>query len=246
MKKGIAVLVLTALSAGFLFAQEEETAAAPEKPPAMNSITVDFGPTIFGVGAGALLGALVPGISGRGFGIGAQYERQIIPLLSVAGRFEYLGMGLGLEFSGLKADIDVSSYSAEGHVRLYPFRGTFFLDGALGYTYFGLTATVASGGVDQTATLDATAHYFKTGAKLGWRIHFGKRGGFVFEPAFGYFWGLGGKVDPKVTTGMGDDLDAAIADILGSDSTFNTAIGMFSDYVFVGGPKMSLSFGWMF
>jgi len=128
-----------ALAAGVVFSQTEWAEQTEQTKQTMwpdfaempkNTITVDIGPTIVGLGIGAvgnLLGG-DSGLSSTGFGIGAQYERQITQKFSAALRFAYLGGGFG--YAGDSNDsganiktslgLDMKSFSIEGHARLYP------------------------------------------------------------------------------------------------------------------------------
>ena len=236
-KKGFLVLVIAALAAGGIFAQTDM---------ANNTITVDIGPTLIGLGI-SQIGNLISdenGISTSGFGIAAQYERQISRPLSVAGRFAYLGGGMGLVESDTSVDMDLKSFSLEGHVRFYPFGETFFLNGMLGYGYL---SSAISGTVDmlvgpnQRVSFTGTRSYVKYGAKLGWRMSFGRQGGgFTFEPSIGYYGGIG----------LGDTLGDQLMDEVGGSPAdmqeFNDMFKILENYIFIGGPRVSLSFGWRF
>jgi hypothetical protein len=263
-------------------AQINEPADKPSKSFTMpkNTITVDLGPTIVGVGIGVAGNALSSGdgikTSGS-FGIGAQYERQLLPKLSVGARFAYLGSSLGynnvqkdsdsqsgVSTTGtLTTDLSVrfSSFSLEGHARYYPFNETFFLFGMLGYARFttafsgkAVAEVEASGyGTIKKEAVDvsfpASRNYFKLGGKLGWRITFGKnpRGGFVFEPAFGYYAGFSGSET------IGTQLAKGISKAAGVDQdsedivkVLDPAFLLLENFIFVGGPRLSLNFGWRF
>jgi hypothetical protein len=225
MKKIIAAVVLAVLMTGFVCAQSDEA------KPAMNAITVDLGPTLLSSVMGGVLNSMVGGASG--FGIGAQYERHIFRMLSAAARFDYLGMGLS--FSG--ASIDLKSWSIEGHARFYPFSGAFFLDALLGYANY--SAALSGGGENRNSGGD----FFKAGGKVGWKIDFGKPGGFIFEPSFGYSAGIGSLTDfGKISTGY-KEADDKLKDVVGSINEMNALL---ANYVFVGGPKVGLAFGWAF
>ena len=235
MKKCLSALVLGALVAAALFAQ-----ASPK-----NTITVDVGPTIVSTGAAIGLGA-VDGLSGSsGFGIAAQYERQLLEKFSVAGRFAYLGISATVD----PVAIEMHSYSIEGHGRFYPFSGAFFLDGMLGFANFALSGSGSESGV--SAGVSADMNFFKLGGKLGWRIDFGRPGGFIFEPAFGYSIGLGDK--SKVRVSAGGDIPDEYQDMVNEfandyigDSGLDAMIDTVADFIFVGGPRMTLAFGWAF
>ncbi|MDR1574369.1 MAG: hypothetical protein LBS37_00035 [Treponema sp.] len=236
MKKSISVLVLGVVLAASLFAQVEDK----------HTITVDVGPTIIGVAVGATLGAVGEGLSGSGFGIAGQYEFQPWQKFSVAARFAYLGITASYD----PVTMDMRSYSIEGHGRFYPFGGAFFLDGMLGFANFNLSGSGGAEGV--SANISTNMNYFKLGAKLGWRIDFGRPGGFVFEPAFGYSAGIGDKSNIRVSAG-GEGIPAEYQDMV--DEYANSAIGgaglddmidTVANFIFVGGPRMTLAFGWRF
>jgi hypothetical protein len=171
MKKFLTLsFLIMIIASGTIFAEE----GSEESPPPKNTITVDVKPAILPLIYVMLID------SSKAFGIAAQYERQISKEVSVAGRYEYSRLGIYD-----KRDYDegykniMSSISAELHVRFYPSGGIFFLGGTIGYANFTL---------DTTGESKTTAHYFKYGGKLGWRIDFGKPGGFVLEPGFGYYF----------------------------------------------------------
>jgi len=273
-KRIFLIVALSVLVAGMVFSQEEETEQGgqveqtkqtmwpdfAEMPK--NTITVDIGPTIVGLGIGAvgnLLGGDT-GLSSTGFGIGVQYERQLAQKFSVALRFAYLGGGIGFSNNSDQSDTNVktslglnmSSFSIEGHARLYPTGKIFFLDGMMGYANMALNisgtmeGTTTENGVEVkkevSANMDASQDFFKLGVKLGWRIS-GTKGGFTFEPALGYSFGLssGDKI--------GDQLAKKIKEQSGADiptDSFNMMFDMIQNIIFVGGPRMTLAFGWRF
>jgi len=248
-KKTALVLVLVVLAAGLAFAQEDFS-SMPK-----NTITVDIGPTIMG-GAIAAIGDMMgeAGASSSGFGIGVQYERQLLQQLSVAARFAYLGGGLGMtmEDDSLKVTVGAkfSSFSLESHVRYYPFGEIFFVDGMLGYANLSITfdATVTEK-PNPTRKLDPiiiSRDYFKLGAKIGWRISFGERGGFTFEPSIGYYGGIaGGKTfDKQLLDWFEEDVTAGISEDDKDD--LEESFRMLENYFFVGGPRITLAFGWRF
>ena len=244
-KKSLMALIIGTLIAGGAFAQTTYQAMAK------NTITVDVGPTIVGAVIGSV-GKIIgddSGISSSGFGIGAQYERQIFRHMSVAGRFAYLGGGLGYTETenNLDASLEMkfSSFSIEGHARYYPFGETFFLDGMLGYgnlsMNFSGSVYAEEGGQKTRESVSFTAlrSYVKLGAKLGWRISFGKKGGFTFEPALGYYGGIG----------LGDSFGKQLSSELDEGDIDNDLDAMFQileNFIFIGGPRVSLSFGWRF
>jgi hypothetical protein len=248
-KKTALVLVLVVLAAGWAFAQEDFS-SMPK-----NTITVDIGPTIMG-GAIAAIGDMMgeAGASSSGFGIGVQYERQLLQQLSVAARFAYLGGGVGMtmEDDNAKATVGVklSSFSLESHVRYYPFGEIFFVDGMLGYANLSITfdaaATNKTTNVRDSDSITASRDYFKLGAKIGWRISFGERGGFTFEPSIGYYWGIaGGKTfDRQFLDGVDEDITNVVSEDEMDD--FKESFRMLENYFFVGGPRITLAFGWRF
>jgi len=242
MKKKIFILViLVVLISGSAFADRGK-----------NTITVDVGPTITGLaiaGIGGLVGE--DGVSSSGFGIAAQYERELIRIFSLAARFSYMGGGMGYKFteSGLSAitEINLDSISVEAHARLYPFAGKFFIDGMLGYANITSTFSGKIVGKDElqnvelinVSTPPAMRHYLKYGAKTGLRNSFGKNGGFTFETSLGWY----GHVE------TGDTLGKQLAKDVGVDvdvSDFDEMFKLIERFVFIGGPRLTLAIGWRF
>ena len=242
VKRGLIVLVLVAVIVGGAFAQYTPR----------NALTVDFGPTIIGAAFGAL-GNLIgeEGLSTSGFGIGAQYELQPFEKVSFALRGAYLGFGFGVSqeegSSSAKLNLDMNSFSIEGHVRVYPFSGAFFVDGMGGYgrLAMGLSGKVIvnEGGYRFSESVSETIsrNYVKLGGKLGWRFCFGKNGGgFTFEPSLGYY----GKI------GFGDTFGKQLSNLTNGEiadmADFDKAFGYVEKYLFIGGPRISLAVGWRF
>jgi hypothetical protein len=250
-RKGFTMLVLSVFAAGRVFAQTDFATMAK------NTIVVDAGPAIVGTAIGVIGDMPITGgnISSSGFGFAAQYERQIFQKFSVAGRFAYLRGDIGIvqEEQGplgtVRAELgmSVASYSIEGHARCYPLGRAFFLDGMLGYTkmtadFSGeMIATEKHTGmkVKESAELNASQDFLKFGVNVGWRISFGKNGGFVFEPAFGYSAGIGfgDTISPQLSKKMGADVNM---------SDFDKIFGYAEDLIFIGGPRLSLAFGYRF
>jgi hypothetical protein len=236
---------------GGAFAQEAETTTgttpqndgAGVKTP-KNVVTLDIGPIIIGVGIktmGKMMSDGEEGLSSSGFGIGAQYERQIFDKLGVGGRFAYLGGGIGLTEDGSALAMKLSSFSFEGHARFYPGKkGTFFLDGMVGLAIMSASFEGKFRYEDKhTEHIDfrVSRGFFKLGGKLGWRIDFGKPGGFMFEPSIGYYAGIG----------LGDTLGKKLSKELDEDVTeFDDIFSLIQNFIFVGGPRVSLAFGWRF
>jgi len=251
VKKSLLVLIMVVFAVGGAFAQNSFSSMAK------NTITIDVGPTIVGFAIAPAINMVgVEGLSGSGKGVAGQYERQLSGLLSVAGRFAYLSTDLELLVKeardaapgvtvdvNAKTDMNLTSFSGEGHIRFYPLGDTFFLDGMVGYAQL---KTVFKGKIDvnsaygsgtKTIDFDASRDYLKLGAKLGWRISFGKNGGFTFEPSVGYSYGIG----------MGDTFQEKLKKELGGDAPdVNDIIPLIENYVFIGGPRVSLAFGYRF
>jgi len=280
MKKVILLtLIFAVVSAGVVFAQAEQPEQAEQVGQAgqagadgfslmpKNVITIDLAPTIAGLSFGATssifeslgdafgLGELksIADFDTKGFGIGVQYERQLMEKMSVAGRFAYMSMGTGLKLgSDLgKTNIDISSLSIEAHIR-YFFDETMFVDGMLGYA--NMTAKFGYEGTDPVKTItdptnsvakggfDVTKDYFKLGVKLGWRIDFGEPGGFVFEPSFGWSFGIGtgDSIVKKAISSMGKDIDDS------TDKMLTWLTWGIDNLIFVGGPRLTLAVGYRF
>jgi len=245
IKKSLLVLILTVILAGVGFAQDFES--MPK-----NTLTVDVGPTLLGLSFGATStiakGMLKPygvdisfaGFKTTGFGIGAQYERQLTNNFSVAGRFAYLQFGFGVGNDDASVKIDTSSYSIEGHVRYYT-SDSLFLDGMLGYA--NMKTSFDGRITDHNVDFSVPKDYFKLGFKLGWRIDFGNPGGFVFEPSFGWSFGILAKGDTILKT----VIDKTNGEISDEDEKLYKYLEMgFDNLLFVGGPRISLAFGWRF
>jgi len=244
-RRYLLVLVLAVVTVGAVFAQDNF-----ESMP-KNTITVDVGPTFIGAFLGGLADSIgEEGASSSGFGIGVQYERPILEKVTLGGRFAYLGFGMGVseEDGGIKAvlKMSLSSFSLEGHARFYPAGRIFFLDGMLGYAglsanFTGEVIEIDSNGRKSKESVSFSAYrsYIKYGSKIGWRIDFGSPGGFIFEPSFGYYGGLGlgDTLGKKLAKGTDGDVDV---------SNMDEAFSLFEDILFVGGPRLSLSFGWRF
>ena len=246
-KKIVPVLIITALAAGRVFAQTDF-----ETMP-KNTITVDFGPAIAGV-AIAGMGYVtqeeeIQDIRTSGFGLSAQYERQMHKRVSLVGRFVLLGGGMGITIDegGARSELGmhITSFCLEGHVRYFPLKGTFFLDGMLGYANLSsafsgdLAFTNNDTGISESESIPITIarNYVKFGAKLGWRIDFGNPGGFTFEPSFGYCGGIG----------LGDTIGENLArQVKGNVEAVDKLFTIFEDFIFIGGPRVTLSCGWRF
>jgi hypothetical protein len=255
-RKSLLVLVLAAIIPGMAFAQTDFK-AMPK-----NAITVDIGPTIVGL-SGVIAGKIIDMEEidfSPGFGIGAQYELQLSKNLSFAARFAYLKGGLGFSsqkdiIEGVpvkgKADFTFDSFSIEGHVRFYPFAKAFFLDGMAGYAQMNAAVNgnvvVESLGITltQPVNADAKRDFIKLGAKLGWRIDFGKPGGFIFEPSFGYHWAFSDSeyVRKQLLDKAGPDVAEVFKE---KTKEYEKYFDLIEDFAVVAGPRLSLSFGFRF
>jgi hypothetical protein len=253
MKKIYLVLILSLVTGGIIFAQDDDFNTMPK-----NTITVDVGPMIVGeifgfMGSGSIINGdgVVTGIETTGFGIAAQYERQLMKKMSVGGRFAYLSLGTEISDNGNKFTTDITSFSLEGHVRFYPRRQTFFVDGMLGYANLAINMKGSVSYIENNINKNLEVSfivprdYFKFGAKIGWRIDFGSEGGFVFEPSFGWYGGLG----------IGDTLGKSLVNEVNKKSGITVAVdieeleetfAILENLIFIGGPRFCLSFGWRF
>jgi hypothetical protein len=246
-KKSLMALIIIVLVTGGAFAQTDFASMAK------NTFTVDFGPTIAGAAFRILVDKIVDaGLNTSGFGLAGQYERQISKPLSVAGRFAYLQTGLGIMVEESRdgatgrasTDANLTSFSVEGHIRCYPLGDTFFLDGMVGYanlkTDLSGTLKIQYQGrpvLNEDILFTASRDYLKLGAKLGWRISFGKNGGFTFEPAVGYSYGIG----------LGDTIGAQVSDKYGGEAAdIDEMLSYFENLVYIGGPRLSLALGYRF
>jgi hypothetical protein len=246
----------------------DETAAETDQPKIkkpMNTITLDIGPLI----NGAISSAMAPAMMGGGdsdvdapdsssssftFGFALQYERQITDRFSASGRFSYVGSNMEIK-TGLSDDIDgalslgYNSFSIEGHARLYPWAKTFFLDGMLGFAHLSvdLSANTINTRTRERDSIDInlTRGYFKLGGRLGWRIDFGKPGGFVLEPSLGLAGGIG----------FGDSIlkqfGKKSADLTGEPMEVDETLDAVSSWIIEpllidAGPSFALTFGWRF
>ena len=266
--KCLIMLILVTIVSGGVFAQTdfesdaESNSGSDFASKPKNTIVVDIGPTIAGLALGSVLNTFLgEDASSSGFGIGAQYERQILEKLSIAGRFAYMGVGFGMTDSydegmgatvNTKLGLNLYTFSMEAHARFYPSGETFFLGGMLG---FGTLSAAFSGDVvaeesssntkeSINVSLTATRGYLKLGARIGWRINFGRVGGFTFEPSLGY----------DLAIGLGDTLGIALKNEVqnktGEEINELQALDLLffylENFIFVGGPRLTLSFGWRF
>ena len=217
-KKILMAMILCTFMGGIVYAEDTNT----ENPPPKNTVSIDAG----AIGYSLLLTGIYnsSGSSTLYSATGIQYERQLSGYLSLATLLGYTGIFF------LDSGSNISSFSVEEHIRYYPRQDTFFLDGMLGYgnmiTQFEGMETVLS-------------HYFTLGGKLGWRIDFGKPGGLILEPSFGYYGAIG-RTNSNIEPG-GDDFWVNILSIFQ-----NEVMDTFAKYALVGGPRFSLCLGYRF
>jgi len=258
VKKNLVMAVLAVCAAGAAFAQMDF------EEMAKNTVTVDLGPTMtgafFGTFGDMLAGNDEEGLRSSGLGIGAQYERQLSEQFSVAGRFAYLGTGVVMSDTYTDSttnteesailEVDLASFSIEGHVRFYPSGGNFFADGMLGFANMlvGFSGQIVeklehTKGEPLDTNISVSQGFLKLGAKVGWRISFGQNGGFTFETALGYSFGIGigDTVGQQLAQQMKDKMDADI-----DQDSFDKAYGTIENLIFIGGPRLVLGLGYRF
>jgi len=246
IRRVIFVLIILLLAAGGVSAQTDFDTMSK------NIVTFDLGPAIVFGGVNILAGNLLKDIDGgisignSGFGFGFQYERHIMQRLSVAGRFSYLGFGVGYSDEYASLEIDFSSLSIEGHARYYPLKGTFFIDGMTGYSRFTLGL---SGKIDnKDVSFSEPRNFIKFGAKTGWRFSSGKTWGFVFEISAGYnfAFGMGDDFEVRIINKIADIMDVDANDVAEEVNEFTSYFGLLENLVFVGGPRITISVGFRF
>ena len=151
-----------------------------------------------------------------------QYEYQFVKQFSLACRAEYVLLN--------NDNTEMTSMTIGAHARLYPKGRVFFLDGMLGYA----NLDSATNGKSMP-----TSHFFKQGWRLGWRIDFGKPGGFVLEPSMGWYR-IAGRLYTEPNTGEEGSFLYWMSNF--SNSFNNYMIRNF----FVGGPRVSIAVGGRF
>jgi len=173
IKKLLIFLIFILAINGLVFADESDLKENIKEYFPRNTITIDTLPTF---GSLLITTALNDTIHLNNYVLitSLQYEYQINSFLSLATR-------LGIRQITSEIDyLEITTLSAEEHIRVYPSQGKFFLDWMFGYSYLKMT--------------DLIDYNFLTyGGRLGWRIAFGnkKPGGFILEPSIGYIGALG-------------------------------------------------------
>ena len=236
----------------------EETPAPPKPPQRVipkNVITIDTAPvllTLTYTAWGRLLEIAESPFKISSFGIGAQYERQILEKVSVTGRFAYLGFGAGLKEKDFDLGMNLFSFSTEAHVRYY-LLDVLFLDGMLGYA----NLTAAFDGTEEyryydennlftigkkPVTYSATRNYLKLGALLGARVinkfKPGQKVGLAFETSLGFYYG---------GIGFGDTIGERLSKEFNTDMTgVDGLFALLERVIFIGGPRWTLGLGLAF
>jgi len=198
-------------------------------------------------------------LSGLGFAF--QYEYQPFQRMSFAAKFAYLDMGASMNSKvtksidilevGLNSKLegDISLLSAEGHLRTYTFDGVFFLDLVLGYTdvsmsFKGEDLIESDFGTMELESIKfkASQGFFKPGFKFGWRVSFGKNGGFVFEPALNFCYAMrlgSSSLVEQIMKETGRKYSKNVKNI-------DEKMELIESIGLIGGPGLSLSFGYRF
>jgi hypothetical protein len=217
-KKITIILVFSLLTSGLVFADEEVDNGGSGFP--RHTITIDPFMTLGSLFIWTILADT--DLKGEIFLTALQYEFQLTENISLAARFGMKRLGL--------YDSVLSSTAAEGHFRLYPGEAkVFFLDAMLGYTNFQMTSM-------------PTSNLFAFGFKIGWRNDYGKPGGFIFEPSFGYT-GVVGKINMGRNFSNNSEQDYYDDSSSGmSDDSFNFLVKQY----FIGGFTFNLMMGYRF
>jgi len=215
----------------------------------LNTITIDLGPTFFASTWSSLsIADGEEGLNFSGFGFAAQYERQTQEDISFAGKVGYLGIGMGIVTGDQElrsvSETSMSAFTLEGHARYYPGR-RFFIDGMAGLATFtagfkgDFTYTDEYGFREQASlSFSATRFYLNFGCKIGWR--FIGSSGFTFEPSFGYYSGFG------LNDTIGKQVFGRIGGTEEDAKEFDNNFKYIEDFLFIGGPRLSLAFGYSF
>ena len=216
-KKVIAVLVILMFISGTAFAQEQAS---------QNAVILDLGPTLFGAAVGAVFRMVgdEAGGDGFGFGVSGQYERMLFNNISVAGKFGYLGFGLGID----DISMGMKSFTLEAHGRYRPFGNVFFVGAMLGYG--NLSFEVSEGSTEESLR----GHYMNAGAKVGWGTNFNRPMGLTFEVSLGYYFAF--------RLGGNDNYNNLIEEFPEIDET----LAFLEKVIFIGGPRLTLGAGWRF
>jgi len=239
---------------------------------AKNSALIDLNPYLFSLILGqAGKAALDEGsmsFSSSGGGIGLLYERHLHKRFSVAARFDYLGIKtkIGMKLMediaddgiNTEAKLDFSIYNFDLQFRAYPLGSRLYLGGVFGYCGVELNAkgemifendvidVTPSGEFEINRVKEAVeigyspaANGLKFGPVVGWRQTFIGSKGPVLEMSLG--WLFGTNLDKSFLSQIEKD-----SDISGMDKDIKDAIDLAEKYWLIGGPRITLSVGWMF
>jgi hypothetical protein len=160
---------------------------------AKNALLVDVGPLI----------AYINKYQVNPFSIGLQYERKLSDYFSLVERYVYSGN----HRSSSQRQFSIHYFELDG--RWYPTGKTFFLDGKSGYGFGTIRDRYYNYYNSDYHYNKYEYKYFMSGGALGWRIRFGKKGGFTWEIAAGYVSHFGGSSN---ISGLNDDLVTGITD----------------------------------
>ena len=219
-KKILLAWLLFMISSGLIFADSPDD----ENNFPKNTISFDGGLLVQNLFLMGMLNIVDYDSKAAAFGAAVQYERQMTRNFSLLGRLEYKYLGI--------STLDMSVFSIGGYARFYPTGRVFFLDGNLGYSVFHM---------ENKDAVMPLSHYFRYGLRLGWRIDFGRPGGFIMEPSLGYNGVIGytrAWFDPDESSGNSF-----------RDSLNFLAYGMYDIFVrqfFVGGLAFNICFGYRF
>jgi len=237
-KKLFLVLVIAVLISGAAFAQYDHTITVDVMP-----LWVSLQYFMMNQEQGILQEL---GIDSSLFGIGFQYENQILPKVSLLGRIAYFGFGMGNSWNeesiSARLQYNMNAWQFEGHARFYPGK-VFFFDTTLGLSRLGanFSGSIIGEGDDGekiriNISDNPSRYYIKSGIKLGWKIPI-KR--VVIEPAIGY-----DVIVARLGNSFGQQMFSSA-----SSSVYNELDEMFSileDFAFIGGPRVYLSIGYRF
>ena len=178
--------------AGSTGEQKVEKIRSDFESQAKNVVLVDVGPFFVGIFANTNV-----------FAIGLQYERMLSEKFSIAGRYDYLG------------NSEVYFTSFEVHARIYPYVGTFFLDGMIAYGRLKYEIYVDNYYYDSSYYTTLKEGYFKLGLSLGWQRTFGRSEKFIWEISTGY----------HIASGVSDRIDKTERNLLVNGPRLVTAVG---------------------
>jgi len=260
LKKLILSLIIASLSIGNVIA--EDSGGDKEKDKiAYNTIIIDFFPMILGFTTPAVLKKVFGDNISKtsGFGIGAQYERNLTEKFSLAFRLDYFGDNAETNISLRSFEIsyiNLFTIDFENQFRYYP-KGRFFIGALYGYTHLNIKM---DGRADYTDDMGIDLHdsfslgikrnSIKIGARLGWRIRFGQNKGFTLETSLGYDIGIvfGDDYINQFKKGIVGDQSYLFLQKMKVDGIDGVAniFDIAENFIFMGGPRFSLSLGWSF